>query len=227
MKNDFISNMTHEFKTPISTISLACEVLNDKSVQKSPERVDSFIKMIGDENKRLSVLVENILQTAILDKGELKLQIQDINIHTIIENVMVNIKLQVENKEGEIKTDLSAKNPVVKADRLHITNIIFNLVDNALKYSNGKPKINISTKNNNYGILIVVEDNGIGISKENQKHIFDTMYRVSTGNVHNVKGFGLGLSYVKTVVEKHNGIINVDSTIGKGSTFTIYLPFGV
>jgi len=227
MKNDFISNMTHEFKTPISTISLACEVLNDKSVQKSPERVDNFIKMIGDENKRLSVLVENILQTAILDKGELKLRIQDINIHTIIENVIVNIKLQVENKEGEIITDLSAKNPLVKADRLHITNIIFNLVDNALKYSNEKPKIKISTKNNDNGVLIAVEDNGIGISKENQKHIFDTMYRVPTGNVHNVKGFGLGLSYVKTVVEKHHGIINVDSAIGKGSTFTIYLPFGV
>jgi two-component system phosphate regulon sensor histidine kinase PhoR len=227
MKNDFISNMTHEFKTPISTISLACEVLNDKTVQKSPERVDNFIKMIGDENKRLSVLVENILQTAILDRGELKLQAQEINIHTIIETVILNIKLQVENKQGEIVTGLFARNPIIKADRLHITNIIFNLVDNALKYSDQKPVIKISTKNNEQGVLITVEDNGIGISKENQKQIFDTMYRVPTGNLHNVKGFGLGLSYVKTIIDKHNGTIRVDSTIGKGSTFTIYLPYNI
>jgi two-component system phosphate regulon sensor histidine kinase PhoR len=227
MKNDFISNMTHEFKTPISTISLACEVLSDKTIQKSPERVDNFIKMIGDENKRLSVLVENILQTAILDKGELKLRIQDVNIHSIIENVIVNIRLQVENKEGDLITNLSARNPIIKGDRLHITNIIFNLVDNALKYSIEKPEIKISTKNNYSGILITVEDNGIGISKENQKRIFDTMYRVPTGNIHNVKGFGLGLSYVKTVVEKHGGTISVDSTLGKGSIFTIALPFEV
>lgn len=227
MKNDFISNMTHEFKTPISTISLACEVLSDKTIQKSPERIDNFIKMIGDENKRLSVLVENILQTAILDKGELKLRIQDVNIHSIIENVIVNIRLQVENKEGDLITNLSARNPIIKGDRLHITNIIFNLVDNALKYSIEKPEIKISTKNNYSGVLITVEDNGIGISKENQKRIFDTMYRVPTGNIHNVKGFGLGLSYVKTVVEKHGGIISVDSTLGKGSIFTIALPFEV
>jgi two-component system phosphate regulon sensor histidine kinase PhoR len=227
MKNDFISNMTHEFKTPISTISLACEVLNDTSVQKSPERMHNFIKMIGDENKRLSTLVENILQTAILDKGGLKLQIQTINIHTIIESVMVNIKLQVENKQGRILTNLSAKNPIIKGDRVHVTNIIFNLIDNALKYSTEKPTIKIITKNNDYGILIAVEDDGIGISKENQKRIFDTMYRVPTGNLHDVKGFGLGLSYVKTVVEKHGGDIRVESSIGEGSTFTIYLPFDV
>lgn len=225
IKNDFISNMTHEFKTPISTISLACEVLNDKSIEKSPERIHKYVKMIGDENKRLSLLVENILQTAILDKGQLKLKIQSIDIHNLIEQTITNIKLQVENKEGEISTDLRSKNPVINGDRIHITNIVFNLIDNALKYSGDHPEIKISADSDSDGVFISVSDNGIGITKENQKRIFDTMYRVPTGNIHNVKGFGLGLSYVKAVVEKHGGSISVDSELGKGSTFTVYLPY--
>jgi two-component system, OmpR family, phosphate regulon sensor histidine kinase PhoR len=225
IKNDFISNMTHEFKTPISTISLACEVLNDKSIEKSPERINNYVRMIGDENKRLSLLVENILQTAILDKGQLKLKFQDIDIHNLIAQTITNIKLQVENKDGEISTDLRAAIPVINGDRVHITNIIFNLIDNALKYSTDHPKIKIATRSDNEGIFISVHDNGIGISKENQKRIFDTMYRVPTGNIHNVKGFGLGLSYVKAVVEKHGGSINVASELGKGSEFTVYLPY--
>ncbi|MCE9539684.1 MAG: HAMP domain-containing histidine kinase [Bacteroidetes bacterium] len=227
IKNDFISNMTHEFKTPISTISLACEVLNDRSFEKSPERVSNYVKMIGDENKRLSLLVENILQTAILDKGEFKLKIQSIDIHALIDQTIANIKLQVENKEGEITTALNATKPIINADKVHVTNIIFNLIDNALKYSRGKPKIKIGTQNDEAGIFISVTDNGIGISKENQKRIFDTMYRVPTGNIHNVKGFGLGLSYVKAVVEKHGGSISVESELGKGSSFTVYLPINV
>lgn len=225
IKNDFISNMTHEFKTPISTISLACEVLNDNTIEKSPERINTYVKMIGDENKRLSLLVENILQTAILDKGQLKLKLQSIDLHGLIENTITNIKLQVENKDGEISTDLKASIPVFNGDRVHITNIIFNLIDNALKYSNDHPKILISTRSDNEGIFISVQDNGIGISKENQKRIFDTMFRVPTGNIHNVKGFGLGLSYVKAVVEKHGGSISVTSELGKGSIFTVYLPY--
>ncbi len=224
VKNDFISNMTHEFKTPISTISLACEMLNDKTVEKSPERSNNYVKMISDENKRLSLLVENILQTAILDKGEFKLKIQSINIHTLIEQTIDNIKLQVENKEGEITTQLNATTPIINADRVHVTNIIFNLIDNALKYSNEKPRIIISTRNDSTGIFISVQDNGIGISKENQKRIFDTMFRVQTGNIHTVKGFGLGLSYVKAVVEKHGGSVSIDSILEQGSTFTVYLP---
>lgn len=225
IKNDFISNMTHEFKTPISTISLAVEVLNDKSVEKSPERVNNYVKMIGDENKRLSLLVENILQTAILDKGEFKLKLQNIDIHTLIEQTFTNIKLQVDNKEGEITSQLNATKAIVNADRVHITNILFNLIDNALKYSKENPNIVVSTRNDDEGIFISVKDNGIGISKENQKRIFDTMYRVPTGNIHNVKGYGLGLSYVKAVVEKHGGSIKVESELGKGSVFTLYLPF--
>ena len=224
IKNDFISNMTHEFKTPISTISLACEVLNDKSIEKTEERTGKYVKMIRDENNRLSLLVENILQTAILDKGEFKLKIQSTDIHSLIEQTILNIKLQVENKDGEITTELNAEKHVINADRVHITNIIFNLIDNALKYSNEKPIIKIATRSDREGIFISIKDNGIGISKENQHRIFDTMYRVHTGNVHNVKGFGLGLSYVKAVVEKHGGSISVESELNKGSTFTVYLP---
>jgi len=227
IKNDFISNMTHEFKTPISTISLAVEVLNDKSVEKSQDRISNYVKMIGDENKRLSLLVENILQTAILDKGEFKLKIQNIDIHTLIEHTFTNIKLQVENKEGQITSQLNATKAVINADRVHITNILFNLIDNALKYSNDNPDIIVSTKNDDEGVFISVKDNGIGISKDNQKRIFDTMYRVPTGNIHNVKGFGLGLSYVKAVVEKHGGSVKVESELGKGSIFTLYLPFEI
>lgn len=225
IKNDFISNMTHEFKTPISTISLACEVLSDQSVEKSQERVSNYVKMIGDENKRLSLLVENILQTAILDKGQFKLKIQPIDIHTLIEQTITNIKLQVENKEGTITTQLEAEKAVVYADRVHVTNIVFNLIDNALKYTYEKPHINIRTRSASEGIYISVRDNGIGISRENQRRIFDTMYRVPTGNIHNVKGFGLGLSYVKAVVEKHGGSISVESELERGSEFTVYLPF--
>ena len=227
IKNDFISNMTHEFKTPISTISLAVEVLNDKSVEKSQERVSNYVKMIGDENKRLSLLVENILQTAILDKGEFKLKLQNIDIHTLIEQTFTNIKLQVDNKEGQITSQLNATKAIINADRVHITNILFNLIDNALKYSKENPSIIVSTKNDNEGIFISVQDNGIGISKDNQKRIFDTMYRVPTGNIHNVKGFGLGLSYVKAVVEKHGGSVKVESELVKGSMFTVYLPFEI
>ena len=225
IKNDFISNMTHEFKTPISTISLACEVLNDETIQKPKEKIEKYIQMIADENKRLSLLVENILQTAILDKGKLKLKIQPIDIHNLIEHTIANIKLQVENKEGTLTTELKANITNINADRVHITNIIFNLIDNALKYSEKKPEIKITTRSDNEGIFISVKDNGIGISKENQKKIFETMYRIPTGNVHNVKGFGLGLSYVKAVIEKHNGSINVLSELGEGSIFTVYLPF--
>ena len=225
IKNDFISNMTHEFKTPISTISLACEVLNDKSIAKTPEKINSYVGIINDENKRLGVLVENVLQTALLDKGQYKLKLAEVDIHELIERTIDNIKLQVENQNGQIITGLLASNFTIQADKVHITNILFNLIDNALKYSLEQPKIEIATRNNPDGIEISVKDNGIGISKENQRKIFDTLFRVSTGNVHNVKGFGLGLSYVKAVVEKHQGNISIESELGKGSTFTVFLPY--
>ena len=224
IKNDFINNMTHEFKTPISTISLACEMLNDNSVHKSPEKTGNYLTMIREENKRLSLLVENILQTAILDKGAFKLKADRMDVHQILTHVLDNIRLQVESKQGEIITNLNAENHILEADRVHFSNIIYNLIDNALKYTLRNPIIEVTTKNIRNGIEIAINDNGIGISKENQKIIFETLYRVPTGNIHNVKGFGLGLSYVKTVVDKHNGTISVESELGHGTIFRIFLP---
>jgi len=225
IKNDFISNMTHEFKTPISTISLATEMLGDDSVVKTPEKQARFLKMIKDENKRLSVLVESILQTAILDKGEFKLKLNELDIHEIINTAINNTHLLIDQRNGKIITELHATNTKFQADRVHLTNIIFNLIDNAVKYSKESPEITLVTENAENGIKIYIKDNGIGISKENQKKIFDKFYRVPTGNVHNVKGFGLGLSYVQAVVQKHGGEISVHSELGKGSTFIVYLPF--
>jgi two-component system phosphate regulon sensor histidine kinase PhoR len=224
IKNDFINNMTHELKTPISTISLAGEMLNDASVEKSKDRMNHYVQIIREENHRLGLLVENILQTAVLDKGHFKLNPQEVDIHEIIDRTVSNIRLQIEKREGKIFIEKNAKRNILRADRVHLTNILYNLVDNALKYSQQKPEIKISTEDTNGGLLISVSDNGIGISKENQKKIFDTFYRVPTGNIHNVKGFGLGLSYVKAAVEKHGGTIEVESEVGKGSTFKIFFP---
>jgi two-component system phosphate regulon sensor histidine kinase PhoR len=225
IKNDFISNMTHEFKTPISTIALAGEMLADTSVSKTPEKLARFTNMIRDENKRLGVLVENILQTAILDKGDFKLQRTEFDVNEVIKSAIEKIHLQVDQKNGKLTADLSAKESIIYADKVHITNIIFNLLDNALKYSKEIPDIVISTENISQGVLLSVKDNGIGISKENAKKIFDQFYRVSTGNVHDIKGFGLGLSYVKAIVIKHGGQISVESELNKGSTFKVYIPF--
>ena len=225
IKNDFISNMTHEFKTPISTISLASEMLSDASISQTPDKQNRYLKMIRDENKRLSVLVESILQTSILDKGEFKLKVSELDIHEIINSAINNTHLLIEQRQGNIQTLLKAQTYKLMADRVHLTNIIFNLIDNAIKYSKQNPEIVINTYNTAEGIMIEIKDNGIGISKENQRKIFDKFYRVPTGNVHNVKGFGLGLSYVLAVVLKHNGTISVDSEVGKGSTFKVHLPF--
>jgi two-component system phosphate regulon sensor histidine kinase PhoR len=224
IKNDFISNMTHEFKTPISTISLASEMLGDNSIAQTPEKQQRYLKMIRDENKRLSVLVESILQTSILDKGEFILKLSEVDIHDIINTAINNTQLLIDQRGGTIQTQLTATKFKLQADRVHLTNIVFNLIDNAIKYSKGVPEILISTHNTAEGIMIKVKDNGLGISKENQRKIFDKFYRVPTGNVHNVKGFGLGLSYVLAVVLKHNGTISVDSELGKGSTFNVHLP---
>ncbi len=227
IKNDFISNMTHEFKTPISTISLAAEMLNDDTIVKTPEKQSRFVKMIRDENKRLSVLVESILQTSILDKGEFKLKRSDVDVHDIINQAIINTQLLIDARQGSISVNLEATKHTIYADKVHLTNIIFNLIDNAIKYTKEAPVIVISTKDFVTGIEINIKDNGIGISKENQRKIFDKFYRVPTGNVHNVKGFGLGLSYVQAVIFKHNGTINVISELGKGSNFKIVLPYKI
>ena len=224
IKNDFINNMTHELKTPISTISLACQALADPDIKTREGIVDNYINVIADENKRLAMVVENVLRTAVMDKGELKLKIVDMDVHEVVDQVLQNMNIQLDRRGGSFITDLQASNTMVQADKIHLTNVVFNLVDNALKYTEKIPVIKVGTRNEAQGIVIYVEDNGIGISKENQKKIFDKLYRVPTGNIHNVKGFGLGLSYVKAIVDKHNGWIKVKSELNRGSRFEILIP---
>lgn len=224
IKNDFISNMTHEFKTPISTIALASEMLSDETIDTSADKKQRYLHMIRAENKRLSGLVESILQTSILDKGQFNLKITTIDVHELLQTAINQTQLLVSQKHGSITTAWEAKRFKIQGDKVHLGNICFNLIDNALKYSQQQPEINIRTSNTAEGIKIEFQDKGIGISKENQRKIFEKFYRVPTGNVHNVKGFGLGLSYVLAVVMKHKGTIAVQSELGKGSTFTVHLP---
>lgn len=225
IKNDFISNMTHELKTPISTISLACEALSDKDMSSNEDVRANYVGMISQENKRLGLLVESVLKSATWDKGDLKLKKEEFDLHEIINGVSDNILIQVESKLGEINKNLLAKNSLIFADQVHITNLIYNLLDNANKYSLVAPEITIKTENIKDGVLLAVSDKGQGIKRENLSKIFEKFYRVPTGNVHNVKGFGLGLNYVKAIVNRHGGEISAISVYGKGTTFKIYLPF--
>jgi len=224
IKNDFINNMTHELKTPISTISLACEALADPDMQKSDNSRKKFVGMIKEENNRLGVLVENVLKTAVLDQGKMKFKPEEIDVHFLFNKVLKSFELQLNTNEGSVERRFNALNNLIIGDKIHLTNVFYNLLDNAIKYTNSKPKITIRTIDDADGIKIQIIDNGIGISKENQKKIFDQLYRVPKGNIHDVKGFGLGLHYVKVIIEKHLGKIFVESTLGKGSTFTILLP---
>jgi two-component system, OmpR family, phosphate regulon sensor histidine kinase PhoR len=224
IKNDFINNMTHEFKTPISTISLATQMLGDEAVTASSSMFKRYLGIIRDENKRLGSQVEKVLQTAQMERGEVRLNLGTVNVHQIIERVLENISPQIELREGIIEVDLKAENPEIQADEVHLTNILFNLLDNANKYSPEKPIIKITTENTEKGLSIKVSDQGIGMTRESIKQIFEKFYRVPTGNVHDVKGFGLGLSYVKKMVEEHHGRINVVSKLGEGSEFEVVLP---
>jgi two-component system phosphate regulon sensor histidine kinase PhoR len=227
MKNDFINNMTHEFKTPISTISLACEALADKELRGSGEFLESYLSMITEENKRLAGMAEKILQTALIDKGQLKMKREKIDLHEIITDVIKNLRIQVEIKDGEIKRRFKATISQIEGDKVHVTNLVYNLLDNANKYSPKKPMIRIITENASNGIVITIEDNGIGIGKNEQKKIFEKLYRVPTGNIHEVRGFGLGLNYVKAIVEEHKGRISIESEVNKGSKFKVFLPFTI
>ncbi|GGH53759.1 hypothetical protein GCM10007423_59570 [Dyadobacter endophyticus] len=228
IKNDFINNMTHEFKTPISTIALAAEMAheNSASLMETPKgaRLDRYLGIIREENKRLGTHVEKVLQMALLDKGHVKLKITETNIHDLIGAALNGQSVQIEQKEGEVDLNFDAEEDVVAADEVHISNILNNLIDNAIKYSPEKLHLTINTKNENGGIAISITDKGIGMSREQQQRVFDTFYRVPTGNVHDVKGFGLGLSYVKKMVEAHEGTVRLQSKPGEGSTFTIWLP---
>lgn len=224
MKNDFISNMTHEFKTPISTISLACEAMGDEDMLKNgAEDVKPYVKMIREENNRLSLLVERILQSAVLDKGEAKLREEHVILNEIVHDVAHNAQFRIQNSGGKITLDLPTEMIEVHADRMHITNVLTNLVDNAIKYSKEIPEVNINLRRENKKVLLSVKDHGIGIKKEHLSKIFDKLYRVPTGNVHNVKGFGLGLSYVKAIAELHDWNVVVRSKYGEGTEFTIVI----
>jgi two-component system phosphate regulon sensor histidine kinase PhoR len=224
LKTDFINNMTHEFKTPVSTISLACEALNDKDIQKSDELYHTYINIINEENKRLGLMAERILQSAALEKGDLVLHKEMTDLHDVLTDVIRNIGIQIEIKDGQIIKEFNARNSNVEIDRMHLVNVVQNLLDNANKYTPVKPQIIVATRDIADGIVLSIQDNGIGISKADQKKIFDKLYRVPEGNIHNFKGFGLGLSYVKTVVESHGGSVKLESELKKGTKFEVFLP---
>ncbi len=224
IQKDFINNMTHEFKTPISTIAVSTEVLKDPGIVNQPERLLNYTTIIEKENTRLRQQVERVLQMARLDKDDIGLKKELVDVHQIIEDAIKNIAGALHEKNGSISCNLGAKVHAIEADRLHLTNVLYNLIDNAIKYCKTSPRIVISTQNSGKGLLIQVEDNGIGISPENHKRVFQKFYRVPTGNVHDVKGFGIGLNYVKTIIQAHKGNIKLESDLGRGSVFQMSLP---
>jgi two-component system phosphate regulon sensor histidine kinase PhoR len=214
--------MTHEFKTPISTISLACEAMNDADMMSdNVESVKPYVKMIQDENKRLSLLVEQILQSAVLDRGELTLKKEKVLVNEILHEVALHARLRIKSMGGILLLDIPTNLIEIEADKMHFTNLITNLVDNGIKYSEGAPDILIQMKKVDDQYVISVSDKGIGMKKEHLSKIFDKLYRIPTGNLHNVKGFGLGLSYVKAIAELHKWNITVQSEVGKGTTFNL------
>ncbi len=224
IKNDFINNMTHEFKTPLATISLAVDALRNEKVVSDREKTGYFTGIIKEENKRMNKQVETILQASLLDRQEQQLNLKSLHAHRIIQEALENVRLQLEGKGGSSELQLTAMTDLIEADEVHFMNVITNLIDNAIKYSKENLLIRISTHSTPRNFVIRIEDNGIGMTKETQRRIFEKFYRAHTGNLHNVKGFGLGLSYVKTIVEAHEGKIKVDSTIGKGTAFILEFP---
>lgn len=229
IKSDFINNMTHEFKTPLATISLAVDALRNEKVKTNPEKADYFSGIIKEENRRMNKHVETILQAAVMEKQELQLNLHPIHIHQLVEGIVDNYALQLDEKKGMIELKLNAGNDLLSVDEVHFTNMLSNLLDNAIKYSKDSesPVIKISTHATLKNFVVRIEDNGIGMSKETVKRVFEKFYRAHTGNVHNVKGFGLGMSYVKSVVAAHKGKIKVESILGKGTIFTLELPINL
>jgi two-component system phosphate regulon sensor histidine kinase PhoR len=226
IKNDFINNMTHEFKTPIATISLAVDAMRNEKVISDREKLGYFSGIIKEENQRMNRQVETILKASQLERQEVDLNLKPVHVHEVIKDVVDNFALQLESKNGKVEMQLNAANDLIDADEVHFSNLVNNLVDNAVKYAkdNVPPLIKLTTQSNGKNFTIRIEDNGIGMNRETVKRIFERFYRAHTGNVHNVKGFGLGLSYVKTMVEAQHGDIKAESTLGKGSTFTVDLP---
>lgn len=224
IKNDFINNMTHEFKTPLATISLAVDALRNEKVLQDRQKMDYFSGIIKEENKRMNKHVETILQAAVMDRQELSLNKQPLHVHDLLTEMLDNYTLQLQDKQGSAELNLNARRDIIEADPVHFRNLLSNLIDNAVKYSNDNLLIRIITHSTNKSLVIRIEDNGIGMSKETVRRIFEKFYRAHTGNIHNVKGFGLGLSYVKTIVDAHHGKIKVESMPGKGSVFTLEFP---
>ena len=226
IKNDFINNMTHEFKTPIATISLAVDAMRNEKVLQDREKMDYFSTIIKEENKRMNRQVETILKASQLEKQEVDLNLKPAHVHDVIKDVVENFALQLEEKNGKAELLLNATNDLIEADEVHLSNLVNNLFDNALKYSkeNTPPFVRLTTQSNGKKFIMKIEDNGIGMNRDTLKRIFERFYRAHTGNIHNVKGFGLGLSYVKTMVEAHHGEIKAESTLGKGSTFIVEFP---
>jgi len=226
MKTDFINNMTHEFKTPIATISLAVDSINSPMVTTDVEKVKRFAGIIREENRRMNNQVEKVLQIALLDRNDFTLKLSPVNMNEAITQAVRNIELQVEKRGGKVELDLQAREPVVKGDQTHIESILNNLLDNANKYSPGEPEILVRTRDVKEGVEVSIQDHGIGLTKEARKQIFEKFFRVHTGDRHDVKGFGLGLSYVKKMMDAHRGQIRVQSELGKGSTFILTFPKG-
>ena len=224
MKSDFINNMTHEFKTPIATINLALDAIKNPKIFNNKAKVWDYITMIKEENKRMNAQVENVLRISKLQKKQLIISKDRLQLHELIEDAITHVELIVKNRAGYIKTNFKATKASILANDSYFTNVIVNILDNAIKYSEGPPKIDITTENHGNSILMSIKDQGVGIGKVAQKRVFEEFYREHTGNVHNVKGHGLGLANVKRIVENHQGIIFIESEKGKGSTFTIKLP---
>ena len=224
IKNDFINNMTHEFKTPLATVSLAVEALQDPELSNQDSFRARYLGIIKEENKRLVGQVEKVLQAAALDKKEFKLTIESIHLPAMLQACVDQFTLQVENRGGTIELNHRLEDPYLEGDVFHLTHLFTNLLDNANKYSPSSPKIRVEVADQGSQLQITIQDEGVGMNREAVKKIFDKFYRVPTGNVHDVKGFGLGLSYVKTMLEAHKGTIQVQSEPDKGSTFTINLP---
>ena len=224
IKNDFINNLTHEFKTPLASVLLASGILNKEYDQIDEEKRKNYLNLISHESKRLEGQVDKILQIAMIDSGNFTLEKKLLNVHDVINRVLESMMILVGERNGKIKLNLEASNPLVMADETHLVNIISNLVDNALKYTRLNPDIEITTSDREDGVQITIRDNGIGIGKEIQKYVFDKFYRAQGGDVHNVKGFGLGLSYVKKIIEAHKGRIDLNSSINHGTEFRLFFP---
>ena len=225
LKDDFVNNLTHEFKTPIFSIALASGLLRKSDEVKKSERLTKYAELIDNEGKRLKSQVDKILQMALIDSGNFKLEKKELNLHELVEKVSRAFDLIISERNGKLILDLNARNHLIIADETHLNNIVYNLLDNAVKYTEGEPEIKVVTRDSDKGIELVIKDNGIGMGEEVQKFIFDKFYRVESGNLHTVKGFGLGLSYVKSVIDAHKGRIGLVSKRNQGSEFSIFLPW--